>query len=289
MQLKDKLPKFLVFFLVRIIIGAVALIATVAFTELIAYSILKFANASPLATTIITDLADSLTALLVYILVFRLLEKRKIEELKRSELTRLAIYGFTVGLLLQSLFILVIYLAGGYRIIDVNPFYFILHSLAVALMAGFVAELLIRGVFFRILEEKLGTILTLIIAVIFFVMAHMGKEGANWLSITATSTEAGFMLSAAFIYSRSLWLPIFLHFAWDFVEPGIFGAINPGNSIKESWLSSEITGSSLITGGPLGPQNSIQSLLLCAITGAIFLFLAYRKNRFIKPSWAKSA
>jgi membrane protease YdiL (CAAX protease family) len=289
MQPNDKLPKFIVFFLVRIIIGAVALIATVALTELIIYSILKIVNASALASSIITSLCDSFAALFVYILVFRLLEKRKIDELNRKDLPGFSFFGFTLGLVIQSLFILVIYLEGGYRIIDVNPFYFIVHSLAVAFMAGFVAELLIRGVFFRILEEKFGTILTLFIAVIFFAIAHLGKEGATWLSIAATTTEAGFMLSAAFIYSRSLWLPIFLHFAWDFVEPGIFGAINPGNSIKESWLSSEITGSSLITGGSLGPQNSVQSLLICAITGTIFLILAYRKNRFIKPSWAKSA
>jgi uncharacterized protein len=279
--------KFISFFLVRIVIGAFALIATVAFTELIVYSATQLAKAGEVTASIITDTFNSLAALFVYILIFRLLERRKIEELSRNDLPKFAFLGFTLGLIIQSLFILIIYLNGGYRVVDINPFYFILHSLATALMAGFVAELLIRGVFFRILEEKLGTILTLIIAVIFFALAHMNKEGANWLSIAATTTEAGFMLSTAFIYSRSLWLPIFLHFAWDFVEPGIFGAINPGNSIKESWISSEITGSPLITGGSLGPQNSIQSLLICAITGIVFLWLAYRKKRFIKPFWAK--
>ena len=285
MELNNGLRKFTRFFLVRILIGSFALIATVAFTDLVIFSILKILRVGSAATSLIINLVDSMAALVVCFQVFKALEKRKITELSRDNFFGLASFGFLLGLILQSFFIFVIYLAGGYKIIDINPFYFILHSLSTALMAGFVAELLIRGIFFRILEEKLGTLISLLIAIVVFAFAHAGKEGAGILSIAATTSEAGFMLSAAFIYSRSLWLPIFLHIAWDFVEPGIFGAINPGNSIKESWFTSEFTGSSIITGGRLGPQNSIQSLLLCTITGILFLWLAHRKNRLIKPFW----
>jgi membrane protease YdiL (CAAX protease family) len=114
---------------------------------------------------------------------------------------------------------------------------------------------------------------------------HSGTKGATFLSVLSTGIQAGFLLSSAYIFSRSLWLPIFLHFAWDFTEPGIYGAINPGNTIDASLFTSKITGPQLLTGGELGPQNSIQSAIFCLITGLLFLWLAKQKNNFTKPYW----
>ena len=85
--------------------------------------------------------------------------------------------GFVTGFILQSLFILVIYLAGDYSINHVNPFSFLLPSFATALTAGFVGEIVIRGIFFRLTEEKLGTVLTLIICVLLFAIMHMSAKG----------------------------------------------------------------------------------------------------------------
>jgi len=104
-----------------------------------------------------------------------------------------------------------------------------------------------------------------------------------------TALEAGFLISTVYVFSRSLWLPIFFHFAWDFVEPGIWGAINPGNLIDQSLFTSKITGPLYLTGGAMGPQSSIQGIIFCLITGFFFLWLAKRRNRFIKPQWKKDS
>jgi len=116
---------------------------------------------------------------------------------------------------------------------------------------------------------------------------HVNAKGASILSVSSTVIEAGLLLSAGYVFSRSLWLPIFLHFAWDFAEPGVFGAINPGITIDQSLLTSKIEGPLILTGGQLGPQNSIQSLLFCAIASLLFLWMAKRKNNFIKPFWKR--
>src|SRR5436190_1085550 len=155
------------------------------------------------------------------------------------------------------------------------------------IVAGFVAEILILGVIFRLIEEELGTIIALVILTLLFAVMHMNVKGANFLSVSSTAIQSGLLLSAAYVFSRSLWLPIFFHFAWDFAEPGVFGAINPGISIDQSLLTSKVDGPLILTGGQLGPQNSIQSLLLCSIVSLIFLWLAKQKNNFIKPSWKR--
>jgi membrane protease YdiL (CAAX protease family) len=180
---------------------------------------------------------------------------------------------------------LVIYFAGNYKITHLNPFSFLLPSFFTALTAGFVAEILIRGIFFRLAKEKLGTAITLLIITAIFAVLHSGSKNATFLSVCATAMEAAVLLSAAYIFNRSLWIPVFLYFAWDFAEPGIFGALNPGNSIEQSLFTSEITGPAFITGGQTGPQNSVQSLIFCALTSLLFLWLAKRKNNFLKPAW----
>ena len=83
-------------------------------------------------------------------------------------------------------------------------------------------------------------------------------------------------------------MPVFLHFAWDFAEPGIYGGINPGITIEKSLFTSNFTGPELLTGGQFGPGNSIQAAMFCLIAGLIFLWLAKRKNNFIKPDWKNS-
>src|SRR5438270_238862 len=83
----------------------------------------------------------------------------------------------------------------------------------------------------------------------------------------ATAMQAGFMLPAAYVFSRSLFLPIFIHMGWDFAEPGIFGAINPSTSISQGLFASKVSGSVFLTGGQTGPQTSLQALILCLLTG----------------------
>jgi membrane protease YdiL (CAAX protease family) len=217
--------------------------------------------------------------------LFKHYEERKIKELSASTLLKNAFVGFFMGLILQSVFILVIYLAGGYTVTQVNPVSFLLTAFAYALTAGFVAEILLRGILFRLTEEKTGTIPALIIFTLLFAILHANSNGATAVSVCATAIQAGLLLSATYVYSRSLWWPIFLHFSWDFAEPGIYGGINPGISTGKTLLNSKISGSYLLTGGEAGPGNSIQSAILCLLISLLLLRMAERKGNFIRSRW----
>jgi membrane protease YdiL (CAAX protease family) len=109
------------------------------------------------------------------------------------------------------------------------------------------------------------------------------------MSVGATAMQAGLLIPAAYVFSRNLWLPIFLHLGWDFAEPGIFGGINPSSSLTQGLFTSKIAGNSLFTGGETGPQDSLTSLLICLLLGVIFLSLAKRKNNWINPYWKTTA
>lgn len=277
--------KILHFFLTKIIIGIALVVASVAFIEWAGRPLLDSTSLSTDAKNILISFAESAVALAIYILLFRLYERRNIHELSASAFAKNAVSGFLTGFLLQAVFILIIYLAGGYAIISVNPFSSVLPAFATALTAGFVAEILIIGIFFRLAEEKLGTVITLIIITILFGIFHFNAPGATGLSITATAVEAGLMIAAIFVYTRSLWSVIFFHFGWDFTEPGIFGGINPGMSTSETLFTSKITGPAILTGGQTGPQNSLQALLICLLLSLLLLWIAKGQNKWIKPWW----
>ena len=224
-------------------------------------------------------------ALTSYILLFKFYEKRRITELSLPSLGSDALTGFSTGFILQSMIVVVLYLANCYTVLVVNHVSAILPTFFAALTAGFVAEIILRGIFFRLAEEKLGTTLTLIISGLCFAILHAGSKGASIFSITSTAIQAGILPAAAYVYTRRLWMPVFLHFAWDLAEPGIYGGINPGISEEGTLLSSRISGPEILTGGLTGPGSSIQSIVLCAGVSILFLSLAIRDRKWIAPFW----
>ncbi|HMC85811.1 MAG TPA: CPBP family intramembrane glutamic endopeptidase, partial [Chitinophagaceae bacterium] len=224
-----------------------------------------------------------------YIFLFRAYDKRRIHELSIAKLGNDAIKGLLTGIILQSLFILIIYLAGTFWVVNVNPVSVLLRPFAFALTAGFVAEIILIGIVFRLLEEQTGTAVALIIFTILFAVLHVNAKGATFVSVGATAMQAGFMLPAAYVFSRSLWLPIFLHLGWDFAEPGIFGAINSSTSVSQGLFTSKISGAALLTGAQNGPQGSLQAFILCLLTGTLFLLLAKQKNNLVKINWRTAA
>lgn len=287
MNNQTALQKTLNFFVTKIFIGIVVVGGSVALVEFTGRFLLNKTQLPFELKNGIIGITEVIIALLVYILLFRFYEKRKIKELSLATFGKNALIGFLTGLTIQSLLILVIYFSRGYSVLHVNPASFLIPGFTIAFVAGFIAEIILRGIIFRLTEEKLGTVNALIILALLFAFLQLSVPGATILSVFSTAIHAGILLSASYVFTRSLWLSIFLHFAWDFAEPGIYGAINPGNTITTSLLRSDITGSEFLTGGKFGPENSIQAIIFCSVTVLLFLFLAKKKNNFIKPYWKK--
>lgn len=150
-----------------------------------------------------------------------------------------------------------------------------------------IEEILVRGIIFRILEEKLGSYISLTISSVLFGVFHLANPNGTLISVICIIT-AGFLFGAAFIYSRSLWLPIAIHFAWNFTQSGIFGGITSGNEKTNNLLESKIQGPEYITGGEFGPEGSIQAIIFCVIGTILFLILIHKENKIIKPYWKKN-
>jgi membrane protease YdiL (CAAX protease family) len=73
-------------------------------------------------------------------------------------------------------------------------------------------ELLFRGIIFQALIDKFGNILPTIIISSVFVFVHSSITFISGMNIFL----AGVLMSVMYIQTRSLWLPIFFHFFWNF-------------------------------------------------------------------------
>ena len=120
-----------------------------------------------------------------------------------------------------------------------------------------------------------------------FGASHLANPNATIFSAAAIAIEAGIMLGAAYMYTRSLWLPIAIHFSWNFAESGIYGTALSGYDIGTTFITSTTQGPAILTGGSFGPENSIIALILCLGAGIAFLFASAGRKHYILPFWKR--
>jgi len=149
-----------------------------------------------------------------------------------------------------------------------------------------IEEILIRGLLFRIMEETLGTWIALAISAVIFGFLHLANPNATLWGAIAIAIEAGIMLAAAYVFTRRLWLPIGIHFAWNFSQGAIFGVAVSGNEVQ-GLLQSTLSGPTLLSGGAFGAEASIIAVMICLLAGIALTTLAMKKGNFIQPFWAK--
>jgi len=79
-------------------------------------------------------------------------------------------------------------------------------------------ELLFRGYAFQLLVRTMGEFAAVLPVAVLFGIAHIGNQGVTPLAIVNTIAW-GVLLGYAFLLTRSLWLPIGLHFGWNGAMP----------------------------------------------------------------------
>lgn len=189
--------------------------------------------------------------------------------------------GILIGAGLFAVSIGVLALLGYYTVVGINPWQVLIPAFAVAVVSGVFEELLFRGILFRILESWLGTWAGLAISALLFGLLHLINLGATLWAGIAVAIEAGILLAAAFVLTRRLWLAIGIHFAWNFVEGGVFGTPVSGNP-PTGLFQAQLTGPAALTGGSFGPEASVIVVGLCLLVSVVMLRMAYQLGHFLK-------
>ncbi|MBB6120612.1 CPBP family glutamic-type intramembrane protease [Nocardiopsis algeriensis] len=231
--------------------------------------------------TLALGLLTSVLAILAYGWVVRRTEKRSPVEIAREGAAAATGRGTLLGVALFGAVIIGIALLGGYEIHGLGSVTGAVGLFGFMAAASVTEELLFRGVLFRIIEERTGTWIALALTGALFGLAHVFNPNAGLWGALAIAITGGGMLAAAYIATRNLWLPIGLHFGWNFAAAGIFSTEVSGNNTPQGLLDATSSGPVLITGGDFGPEGSLYTVLFCTLMTVAFLWLAHRRGHMV--------
>jgi membrane protease YdiL (CAAX protease family) len=168
--------------------------------------------------------------------------------------------GLGLGIGMMGLSLALLWITGSLQI--QAP---IISSGVVLLMAGsamllnsVTQEVLIRGYLFQTIRTQSNSTLAVILTALFFSLIHRGG-GAFLPAINLFL--AGLLLGIGYVRSGNLWLPIALHFAWNFLEGPALGLAVSGQVLDSGWRILELRGPVLWAGGAFGLEGGLAATL----------------------------
>ncbi|WP_456098952.1 CPBP family intramembrane glutamic endopeptidase [Prevotella histicola] len=135
-------------------------------------------------------------------------------------------------------------------------------------------EIFFRGILFRMINRRWNLWAALVISALIFGGLHIFNDNATLWSSIAIAIEAGSLLGAAYAYSKNLWLPIGIHWIWNYTQGNILGFPVSGEDNVTSVITPEISGPQWLTGGSFGAEASVIS----AVIGLLISFWFIRKT-----------
>jgi CAAX protease family protein len=279
---------FFSFFLTRLFLATVAFFGVWKLVDLGLFLVFGRAPSGIFDRAIAT-----LAALLSMTIVGGIMEGRSIAELGfglRNWLRELGLGAFVAAGLL-TMIIGVMALCGWYQVNGLrwqqaggDALMFAIFGLASYGLVAVLEEVLFRGMLLRIVEEALGTWIALAISALIFGGAHLLNDNASLWSAIAIAVESGILFGAAYILTRALWLPIGLHWAWNYFEGYVYGTPVSGAQ-QTGLLIASLSGPELWTGGAFGPEAGLVALMLSGTIGLILLVMCVRNGRVVTPAW----
>ncbi|MGC4868223.1 lysostaphin resistance A-like protein [Micromonospora sp. DT53] len=231
--------------------------------------------------TLAIGAVTAVLGVVVYRWVVRRTERREPTELGLDGWGRKLGRGTLIGFAMFAAVIANIAFLGGYHLEDWGSPTGALGLLGFMAAAAVSEELLFRGVLFRIIEERTGTWTALALTGVVFGAIHLANPDATLWGATAIAIEAGFMLAACYAATRNLWVPIGLHFGWNFAAGGIFSVVVSGNGESKGLLEASTSGPVALSGGDFGPEGSLYAVLAGVVLTVVFLWLAKRRGHIV--------
>ncbi|WP_328365776.1 CPBP family intramembrane metalloprotease [Streptomyces sp. NBC_00445] len=237
-------------------------------------------DGNPWLRLVVGSLAAVL-AIFVYGWVVRRTEHRPSTEVGLEGAAPAVGRGLLIGAAMFSAVIVNLFSSGQYEVDGLGSPTGAVGLFGFMAAAAVTEEVLYRGVLFRIVEERTGTWIALILTGLLFGASHLLNPNASLWGAFAIAVEAGGMLTAAYVATRRLWVPIGVHFGWNFAASGIFSTEVSGNDTPQGLLNSSMSGPELLTGGDFGPEGSVYAILFGVLVTIAFMWLAHRRGHVV--------
>lgn len=132
-------------------------------------------------------------------------------------------------------------------------------------------EIFFRGILFRMINRRWNIWAALVISALIFGGLHILNNNATLWSSIAIAIEAGSLLGAAYAYSKNIWLPIGIHWIWNYTQGNILGFPVSGEDNVTSIITPKISGPQWLTGGSFGAEASVISAVIGLLISLWFI------------------
>jgi membrane protease YdiL (CAAX protease family) len=206
------------------------------------------------------QLLSAILCVATYTLYVRRVEKREVSELSCDGTGRELGRGLGIGTVVFLVVIGTLLASGVFQVDGSNSWSTLLPPLAELILVALFEETLFRGIILRILETWVGRLPSLLLSSVLFAFAHLPNDGISMSGIAVTIV-AGLMFGSAYLVTRRLWLPIGIHFSWNFMSDAVFSLSTSGHPAK-GLLQGRLSGPDWLTGGTYGIEASLVTLVV---------------------------
>ena len=189
--------------------------------------------------------------------------------------------GWAVSAVNFLAIIVCLFLCGCYRIVNVEfDVASQLSWLSLFLLVGVVEEVIFRGILFRLIADKWNIAVGLTTSSLLFGLAHLGNPGATLWAALAIALASGWLFGMAYAYHQTIWVPVGMHWAWNYLEGGVFGCSVSGTPLDyRPLITPKISGTDLLSGGAFGPEASIICVAIGIGISIVYTVLYIKKKK----------
>ncbi len=225
--------------------------------------------------------------LLLYHFFIRNLGEHPRDDFRDPKALRHLVVGLGGGFAVFSVAVGIAAALGVYRVTGQGDLTGLLAALITsAIFPAISEEMLFRGILFRWTEQAAGSWVALLVTSAVFGASHLANPSASVIAAIGIALEAGVMLGAAYMLTRSLWLPMGLHAAWNFTQGEIYDIPVSGTKVH-GILDAQLVGPRLLTGNGFGLEASLIAIAVATLFGLWLLWLAIRKGEVVQPPWVR--
>lgn len=215
-----------------------------------------------------------------YAAYVRRIERRPVTEFALPPAARELPGGVLLGALLCLLCLGPLAALGAYRIDGATDAgRYVAQSAATMLLVSCFEEVLMRAILFRLVERAWGSRIALAVSAVIFVAGHVPNDHFDPVAALNTAL-AGTLFAAAFMATRRMWVPIGMHFAWNFLLDAVFSVPVSGMP-PQGWLRGTMTGPDWLTGGGYGVEASIVTTVVYGAACVITLGIAAKRGQVL--------
>lgn len=217
-----------------------------------------------------------LLAIIVFTLIFWLIEKKNVRLNLFDNPVKGAALGIIAGIVWLAVPVLVMYIAKIIHFDGTNSINFFPVWMLAAFLNVIMQELLVRGYLYQMIKQKHNIAAAAIVTTALFTVLHGGAFEAGVVPVLNVFTMS-LLMTAVLEYSGAIIAPTIMHFLWNGIGALVLGGVSLADDYP-NLLITTFTGNEILSGGVCKIEGSIIVLFVNVILIVLFMILKSREE-----------